>query len=215
MGQFPETRVSLILRLSESADVEAWEEFAAVYLPALYRLAIAKGLNSSDAEDVTQDILLAVAGAVRRWRPDSHQARFRTWLCAIARNVIADYFAQSAVRKGTYSVSDSALERICCDHSTISHDQFDTEYYRAVFQLAAKRVQHRVTGNSWIAFHATTVDQSPIESVAMRLGMRPGSVYVARCRVLKLLREEARRIDAGLSGELPRIEQIRESEQRP
>lgn len=38
MGQFLETRVSLILRLSESDDVEAWEEFTAVYLPALYRL---------------------------------------------------------------------------------------------------------------------------------------------------------------------------------
>ncbi len=215
MGKFPDTRVSLILRLAESADVEAWEEFTAVYLPALYHLALARGLNRTDAEDVTQEILMVVAGAVRRWQPDSQRARFRTWLCTIARNLIADYFAQPNNRKRTISITDSSLEQLSSlQKEGPSSAAFDFEYQRAVFRLAAERVRQRVTENSWIAFTSTTIDQAPVESVAMRLGMRPGSIYVARCRVLRLLREEARRIDSRLSGELPHLDLSCEPEVR-
>ena len=42
MAEFPETRVSLILRLGEPDDVRAWQEFADIYGPALYRLALRK-----------------------------------------------------------------------------------------------------------------------------------------------------------------------------
>ena len=45
-----ETRLSLIARLSDHDDVAAWEEFVAIYVPLLYRLARQKGLQHADAD---------------------------------------------------------------------------------------------------------------------------------------------------------------------
>jgi RNA polymerase sigma factor (sigma-70 family) len=109
MPEFPETRVSLILRLGEAEDVRAWQEFAGIYGPALYRLALRRGLQSADAEDVAQEILFAVARAIERFQPDPTQAKFRTWLSRIARNLLADFCAGRAKRPLTQLVSDSWL----------------------------------------------------------------------------------------------------------
>ena len=49
MASPPDTRASLIARLAEPADMEAWTEFVEIYLPLLYRLARQKGLQHADA----------------------------------------------------------------------------------------------------------------------------------------------------------------------
>ena len=43
MSSLPETHASLILRLPDAADVLAWDEFAAIYGPLVYRLARRQG----------------------------------------------------------------------------------------------------------------------------------------------------------------------------
>lgn len=69
-GRRPETRVNLILRLPNAADADAWNEFVALYRPLVFSLARRGGLRQADAEELTQEVLLAVAGAVARWTPD-------------------------------------------------------------------------------------------------------------------------------------------------
>ena len=58
--QGPETRASLIGRLNEPASDEVWTEFVVIYRPLIYRVAIAKGLQHADAEDLTQDALTTI-----------------------------------------------------------------------------------------------------------------------------------------------------------
>ncbi|MEC8555265.1 MAG: hypothetical protein VXZ82_09705 [Planctomycetota bacterium] len=36
MPQLPETRISLVLRIAGSSDVQAWQEFAELYEQAIY-----------------------------------------------------------------------------------------------------------------------------------------------------------------------------------
>ena len=44
----PETRNSLILRLPDNRDVEAWDQFVSIYEPLVYRLARARGFRDGD-----------------------------------------------------------------------------------------------------------------------------------------------------------------------
>ncbi len=204
MNHFPETRVSLILRLAKPTDVQAWQEFADVYAPALYSMARRRGLQPADAEDVAQETLFAVARAIERFEPDRERARFRTWLARIARNMIADFCAGKLKRPLTQLISDSWLKSVSSTSSRPldpMDDVFTHEYRVALFQLAARRVQARVSPITWQAFHDTSVQSQPAEEVAKRLGMPLGNLYVARCRVLKLLREEVQVLDTALSGE--------------
>ena len=59
----PETRPSLMLRLRQAADQQAWTEFVSIYEPLLLRLMKQRGLQEADARDVTQQVILAVTQA--------------------------------------------------------------------------------------------------------------------------------------------------------
>src|SRR5579862_4872450 len=105
MPHVPETRASLILRLPATADAEAWREFVSIYEPFVFRFARRGGLQDADARELVQNVLLAVARAVGRWRPDGERGKFRTWLFRIARNQLIDLVGkrqrQAVVRGGT------------------------------------------------------------------------------------------------------------------
>ena len=198
VNKFPETRISLILRLGASADVQAWQEFAEVYAPALHRLALRKGLQPSDADDVTQEILFGVARAIERFEPDDSRASFRTWLSRIARNLIAD-FCRNRARRPAFQ-ADSAIWEDEAVFATEGDDpldaEFEAEYQISLFQLAARNVRSRINEQTWLAFEMTSIDGSAAAKVANDLNMSVGAVYVVRCRVLKMLRQEVKRLEA-------------------
>ena len=167
-------------------------------------MARRRGLQPADAEDVAQETLFAVARAIERFEPDRQRARFRTWLARIARNMIADFCEGKLKRPLTQLISDSWLQSAnsASLRSTSPIDEeFTQEYRSALFHLAARRVQARVSELTWQAFHETSIASKSAEEVAKRLGMPLGNLYVARCRVLKLLREEVQDLDSTLSGD--------------
>ncbi len=59
------TPPSLVMRLRDHSDSKAWTEFVDVYSPLIYNYCRWRELQSSDAADVTQEVLLRVAKAIR------------------------------------------------------------------------------------------------------------------------------------------------------
>ena len=57
------TRASLLIRIRNQADREAWSQFVEIYAPLIYGFGRNRGLQDSDAADLTQDVLQSVAGA--------------------------------------------------------------------------------------------------------------------------------------------------------
>ena len=199
MAPFPETRISLILRLANAADVQAWQEFAELYAPIFLSLARRQGLQPADAEDLTQEILFAVAKAIERFVPDPTQARFRTWLSRIARNLIADLHSGNSRRPVAKAITDSWIRERCEPNVGVDLSEepwIQEEYRKAVFTVASKRVKKRVTHTTWTAFEKTYLQDQEITAIAQELKIPIGTLYVARCRVLKLLREEVVAIES-------------------
>ena len=74
--------------------------------------------------------------------------------------------------------------------------EFDHEYRNEVFRWAAERVRYEFRETTWQAFWRTCVLNEPIAEVAEYLGMSPGSVYVARSRVIGRLRQSVEEFEA-------------------
>src|SRR5262245_60824978 len=86
MGQAPSTRGSLIVRLRDPKDADAWRQFIDLYGSLIYSFSRKKGLQDADAADLMQEVLRSVAGAAGRLNYDPRRGSFRGWLYTITRN---------------------------------------------------------------------------------------------------------------------------------
>ncbi len=182
-----ETRASLLLRLRDHADGAAWSDFVSIYEPVIYRLARTRGLQDADAREVTQDVLLAVAGAIERFDVQ-RKTRFGHWLARITRNAAIDLIRKRREQGTGRTDVIRSLEQ----HPEPESDEsavFEIERRRQLFRWAARQIRGRVQPSSWQAFWSTAVELKRASVVAEELGMTEGAVYVARCRVLARLRE--------------------------
>lgn len=188
-----ETRNSLLLRLTDRRDVEAWEEFVSIYEPVVYRLARARGLQEADAKDVVQEVLLAISKAIEYWQPDPEKGRFRDWLYRIARNLIVNHLTRRATRASSPGGTDiwqlfNSQQDPLVEPCPLTQS-YELEYRRELFRYAADQVKQRVRPKTWQAFQLLSIDQVPLAQVAAQLQMSEGAVLVAKCRVLSRLRE--------------------------
>ncbi|HBE71135.1 MAG TPA: sigma-70 family RNA polymerase sigma factor, partial [Planctomycetaceae bacterium] len=77
--QGPETRASLIEELADPAAQAAWTRFVRLYQPIVYRVAIARGLQHADAEDLSQEVMVTVGRRIDSFDTEA-SGSFRGWL---------------------------------------------------------------------------------------------------------------------------------------
>src|SRR5262245_52328481 len=86
MTESPSTRLTLLGRIRDLRDAQAWAEFVDLYAPLVYGLARRHGFQDADAADLTQDVLRAVVGAAPTFAYDPARGSFRGWLFTVAHN---------------------------------------------------------------------------------------------------------------------------------
>lgn len=184
----PTTRPSLLVRLRNSRDDQAWAEFTAVYEPVIYRLTQRRGLQDADAREVVQEVLMSVASAIDRF--DAATAgSFRGWLARITRNAAIDQFRRRSNLELTTGASDIQEKLDDLSASQKFQNEFESERREQLFRWAASEVRRKTGESNWIAFWRTAVEGRSVVEVATELGITEGSVYVAKCRILKRIRE--------------------------
>jgi RNA polymerase sigma factor (sigma-70 family) len=185
----PTTRASLLLRLRDPQDHGAWVEFVTLYEPVIYRLLRRNGLQDADARDVMQELFLAVNRSIDRWEPAKERGSFRGWLRRVARNLVINWLKHRDRRAIATGGSDlqTILDMLPAAAGPESVE-FDRELRRALFHLAAEQVRREVHSTSWQAFWETSVLGTTSADAAKKLGLAPGAIRVARCRVLARLR---------------------------
>jgi RNA polymerase sigma-70 factor (ECF subfamily) len=198
MADAPTTRASLLVRLRDAGDGDAWRQFVGLYAPLVYRFGRQHGLQDADAADLSQDVLRAVSAAVGRFEYDPGKGSFRGWLFTLAHRKLCDLLDRQR-RQGRGS-GDSATQALLEEQpAPDSALLWDQEYERQVFAWAAEQVRGQFTEATWQAFWRTAVDGRGAAEVAKDLGLSVGAVYIAKSRVQARLREQVRQIE----GEAP------------
>ena len=196
MAEPPVTRVTLLTRIRDGRDADAWREFVQIYGPVVYRFARNRGLQDADAADLMQDVLRSVARNAHRMEYDPARGTFRGWLYTVTRNKIYNFLnGQKNHERG--SGDSGAQERLeeQAAHQDDAASLWDQEYERRLFDWAAEQARTEFQGATWQAFWQTAVEGRSAKEVGDRLGMSLGAVYVAKSRVLARLKELIRQVE--------------------
>ncbi len=186
----PETRATLLLRLRNTEDSEAWRQFVQIYEPLIRRVAKRFGMQSVDAEELTQEVLVTVLAKLPAFQVTGQPGSFRKWLATVARNAAISQLRKAQRRdKGLVAGDVVELARLVEPVNEQLEEQFEREERMEIFRWAAGQVRANCDANTWDAFWRTTVLQQSIETVASELNITVGQIYVARCRTLARLRE--------------------------
>jgi RNA polymerase sigma factor (sigma-70 family) len=194
-GQEPEATSATLLGMlrCQPPDAGAWQEFVRRYRPRIYATCLAFPLQPADAEDVTQAVLLKLVVKLRAFRYDPSQS-FRGWLKTVTRRVLLDFLAERGRDRGS---GDSQvlrlLESVEARESLVR--QLEAEYDQELFEEALRRVRPRLTPRKWDAFRLTALEGLSGADAGAQLGMLVATVYTAKSKVQRLLREEIRRLE--------------------
>jgi RNA polymerase sigma-70 factor (ECF subfamily) len=177
-----------LLRLRDTDDDEAWNEFVRIYTPLLFGHCRRHGLQDADAADVAQEVMRVVAAQMPDFRYDAERGKFRGWLLQTTRHRLHKFFSRRD--RAPEPASATTFERYV-DREPDSAEQarWEDEYRQRLFDWAADKAQAEFQPATWRAFWLTAVDSLSVKETAARLGISVGAVYIARSRVIARLRE--------------------------
>lgn len=194
------TQASLLARLNDPQDHQAWQAFVSLYAPQVFRWARRHGVQHSDAADVTQAVLLKLVRAMREFHYDPQKGRFRGWLRTVTANAVRTFAARegrSARAAGGSSVNVhlAALQ----DPAPMDelHELLDRQAEHELLQVAEDRVRLKVKPANWNAWRLTMKDGLTPAQAARQLQLRPSDVYVARTRITQMLQREVVALGGG------------------
>jgi len=191
MVDSPATRPSLLVRLRDPRDQDAWQEFFQVYSSVIYGYARRQGMQDADAADLMQDVLRRVAASADKLDYDPRRGTFRGWLFTVTRNRFYDLTDRK--RKQVQGAGGSEmLDQL--NNQPAAHDGADAaweqEYQQGILRWAMERIRSEFQEATWQAFLLTALEGKSPQAVAEQLKTSAGSVYVAKSRVLARLRTE-------------------------
>lgn len=190
-----DTRASLLGRLRvDPKDQAAWEEFVDWYGRKVYAWCRGWGLQESDAQEVTQEVFLNLTARMREFSYDPNRS-FRAWLKTVTHNAWHDYLKKQQ-RPGRGRGSDTAIDVLAAipaqdDLNRRLEEACDQE----LFKEASARVRLRVEPRTWTAFEMLATQGMSGAEVASHLDMKVATVFVARSKVQRMLREEIAKLD--------------------
>jgi RNA polymerase sigma-70 factor (ECF subfamily) len=187
------TSLSLLDRVCRERNDEAWRLLAAIYTPIVQGWLRRYELQPSDADDLTQDVLLVVAREMPGFQHNGRPGAFRTWLRGILVNRLRHFWRSRKQRPA--ASGDSHVQRLLDQledpHSELSR-QWDREHDRQVLRQLLAGLEGRFAESTRQAFRRVVLDGISPEAAAHELGLSVNAVVIAKCRVLKALRLEGR-----------------------
>lgn len=173
---FPSTHESLLERLAGAEDQEAWLVFCQRYGALIRDYGRRRGLQSSDCDDLLQDVLLSLTKSMPGFRYDPTKGRLRSYLKAVALRTLSRKAGQKPASTSLDAVGDPIAEED--EHWEAAWRQHHVR--RALERLGKEFPERTLTAFSFYVLEGRAADET-----AELLGMSLDSVYQAKSRVLR------------------------------
>jgi RNA polymerase sigma-70 factor (ECF subfamily) len=174
-----------LARLRDAQNDAAWQRLVQLYTPLLFFWARRCGESEHDAADLVQEVFVAILRTLPTFEHDSRDGHFRAWLRTIMLNKLRDRKRQEA--RSDKALAEHAAEPVLPDDAQTF---WETEYHQELARRALRLMQAEFAPTTWRACWETVVQGRPTAEVAVELGISANAVYVAKCRVIRRLRQE-------------------------
>jgi RNA polymerase sigma-70 factor (ECF subfamily) len=182
----PDTSLSLLDRLGDLTDTDAWGRLVRLYTAVLHTWLRSAGLQPADLDDLTQRVLEVLVRRLPSFEHSGRPGAFRAWLRGITTNVLREFW-----RRRPTATSASVLDQLCDPASGLSHC-WDEQHDHHILHELLERVRPEFAPPTWQAFRRTALDGVAARQAAAELGLTVNAVLIAKSRVLARLRQEAR-----------------------
>lgn len=186
-----ETSPTLIERLRNPADAEAWQRFQSMYGDFVVRYCRAKGLQVADAEDAWQQTLVKLTRAIPSFKYDRGKGRFRDYLFVVVRSVLASSSHRGVPGVGRRMDPSKIEEGDSAGSDSGADDAWEREWRDFHFRRAWAAIAPDFDPRSLAAFECLLAGQA-VRSVADRFAMSEQGLHKVKQRVRDRLTERIR-----------------------
>lgn len=179
------TPPSLLERLRQSPEQEAWERFVDMYTPLMFAWTRRLGLSDHDAADLVQDLFAILVEKLPHFHLEAGKS-FRAWLKTVLCNRWRNWKRKQAAAK--VAADDGVLQMVAGPPETDPLE--DAEYYRYLLRRAFDLIKDEFPESTWKACWEYLVLGRPPAEVAAEMHLSLNSVYLAKSRILRRLRDE-------------------------
>lgn len=179
------TSFTLLERVRRADDQVAWTRFVDLYAPLIFDWGCRAGLNETDAADLSQEVLIQLLAELPKFEYSPARGRFRDWLRTVTVNKCRELQRK---KKDVACGGDDRMSQF--EDSKPGQAFWEIEYQQRVIARALQLMQTDFETRVWQAAWKQLVDDQKPAAVAEELGISVASVYQARSRVVRQLREQ-------------------------
>jgi RNA polymerase sigma-70 factor (ECF subfamily) len=177
---------SSLLNCVLRGEAGAWNRFAEVYVPLVFRWTRGAGLNEVDASDVCQNVFLTVVKDLPKFRRDEPGHSLQGWLRTITRHAVVNHFRQKEKQVGQPGYDVQLLEAAW---SAGASQQSLHEDQQLLLARAVEVVRRDFEPATWEMFWQLEMEGQTAQEIAAARSVSVWSVYKSRSRVLARLRD--------------------------
>src|SRR5262249_31077933 len=159
----PSTRPSLLLRLRDAADAEAWRTFVTTYAPLVYAACRKHGLQDADAADLTQEVLAQTVRSMRTFEYRPERGRFRDWLWTVTHHRVTHLLRR---QRQEQLAQNGAADAALLPAPGGADPAWVADFNAHVLAVALQRIRPLFEAPTWRAFEATWGEGRPASEVA-------------------------------------------------
>ena len=189
MSLFPDTPKTLLdeLALDKVMDEAKWRQFDEMYRPVVAAFIVQRFPTVAyEAEDVAQETMIRLTTAIRERRYEAARGKFRTFLGAIANNLVVDILRRNSRYENLPLDEVDWISSYSFDHPAFA--LLDRQWKEAVYRAARRHVLHHIPMPPFYADVWRALEKGEASAdIAARLGVTPAFVRQAKHRVSDLI----------------------------
>jgi RNA polymerase sigma-70 factor (ECF subfamily) len=178
------THATLLARVAEGVDPEAWSEFHRRYGELIRGFALRRGLQAADCDDIAQEVLLILAKSMGGFKYDPAKGKFRSYLKTL---VLRAVYGKIRQKRGERSLGDMDVEQKGSASESETEEIWEEEWRQYHVRQAMQRLEAEFNESDRMAFSQYAMRGMAAAEVAEALGLSLDQVYQAKSRILKRL----------------------------